>query len=148
LISPETFRFTVAEMLTGNFEVRPDDDQDTPNDPGAIFYFTFAERKEFAALDFLEVPVALALDSALVRLHERATREYTALVDAAEVSAVPSAVRADPTSTWPSVPWRRTWHACTWPSAPRRNGEQTQKATTSYRFGITIEKDSLFARFN
>ena len=66
LISPETFRFTVAEMLTGNFEVRPDDDQDTPSDPGAIFYFTFAERKEFAALDFLEGPVALALDSALV----------------------------------------------------------------------------------
>ena len=89
LISPETFRFTVAEMLTGNFEVRPDDDQDTPNDPGAIFYFTFAERKEFAALDFLEGPVALALDSALVRLHERATREYTALADAAEVSNEP-----------------------------------------------------------
>ena len=41
------------------------------------FYFTFAERKEFAALDFLEGPVALALDSALLRLHERATREYT-----------------------------------------------------------------------
>jgi hypothetical protein len=89
LISPETFRFTVAEMLTGNFEVRPDDDQDTPSDPGAIFYFTFAERKEFAALDFLEGPVALALDSALVRLHERATREYTALVDAAELSNEP-----------------------------------------------------------
>jgi hypothetical protein len=89
LISPETFRFTVAEMLTGNFEVRPDDDQDTPSDPGAIFYFTFAERKEFAALDFLEGPVALALDSALVRLHERATLEYTALVDAAEVSNEP-----------------------------------------------------------
>ena len=88
-VSPETFRFTVAEMLTGNFEVRPDDDQDTPNDPGAIFYFTFAERKEFAALDFLEGPVALALDSALVRLHERATREYTALADAAEVSNEP-----------------------------------------------------------
>ena len=89
LISPETFRFTVAEMLAGNFEVRPDDDQDTPNDPGAIFYFTFAERKEFAALDFLEGPMALALDSALVRLHERATREYTALADAAEVSNEP-----------------------------------------------------------
>jgi hypothetical protein len=88
-VSPETFRFTVAEMLTGNFDVRPDDDQDTPNDPGAIFYFTFAERKEFAALDFLEGPVALALDSALVRLHERATREYTALADAAEVSNEP-----------------------------------------------------------
>ena len=89
LTSLETFRFTVAEMLTGNFEVRPDDDQDTPNDPGAIFYFTFAERKEFAALDFLEGPVALALDSALVRLHERATREYKALADAAEVSNEP-----------------------------------------------------------
>ncbi len=101
-VSPETFRFTVAEMLTGNFEVRPDDDQDTPNDPGAIFYFTFAERKEFAALDFLKGPVALALDSALVRLHERATREYTALADAAEVSAVPSAVRADEGARGPS----------------------------------------------
>jgi hypothetical protein len=89
LISPETFRFTVAEMLTGIFAVRPDDDADIPNDPGAIFYFTFAERKEFAALDFLEGPVALALDSALVRLHERATREYTALADAAEVSNEP-----------------------------------------------------------
>ena len=67
LTSLETFRFTVAEMLTGNFEVRPDDDQDTPNDG----------------------PVALALDSALVRLHERATREYKALADAAEVSNEP-----------------------------------------------------------
>ncbi len=85
LISPETFLFTVAEMLTGNFDVRPDDDQDTPSDPGAIFYFTFAERKEFAALDFLEGPVVLVLDSALVRLHERAAREYTALADAAGI---------------------------------------------------------------
>ena len=89
LIMPETFRFTVAEMLTGVFAVRPEDDQDIPNDPGAIFYFTFAERKEFAALDFLEGPVALALDYALVRLHERATSEYTALADAAEVSNEP-----------------------------------------------------------
>ena len=140
-------------MLTGNFEVRPDDDQDTHSDPGAIFYFTFAERKEFAALDFLEGPVALALDSALVRLHERATREYTALVDAAEVSAVPSAVRADEGARGPSVPWRRPEPTSTWPSAPRRNGEQMQKETTSRLFGFcrrmtTIEKILYFARFN
>ena len=89
LIMPETFRFTVAEMLTGNFEVRPDDDVDIPGDPCAILYRTFAERKEEAALDFLEGPVALALDSAMVRLHERATNEYTALADAAEVSNEP-----------------------------------------------------------
>ena len=89
MIAPETFRFTVAEMLTGNFEVRPDDDQDEYRTRIAGFYFTFAKRKEFAALDFLEGPVALALDSALVRLHERATREYTALADAAEVSNEP-----------------------------------------------------------
>jgi hypothetical protein len=89
LISPETFRFTVAEILTGVFAVRPEDDQDTPNDPGAILYFTFSERKEFAALDFLEGPVALALDSALVRLHDRAESEYAALADAADVSNEP-----------------------------------------------------------
>jgi hypothetical protein len=89
LISPETLRFTVAEMLTGVFAVRPEDDADIPNDPGAILYFTFAERKELAALDFLEGHVALALDCALVILHDQAKIEYAALADAADVSNEP-----------------------------------------------------------
>ena len=74
IITPETFRFTVAEMLTGIFAVRPEDDPDIPNDPCVVFFGTFAERKKDAALLFLEGPVALALDSALVRLHEQAQR--------------------------------------------------------------------------
>ena len=87
IIAPETFRFTVAEMLTGIFAVRPDDKPD--NDQCVAFFGTFAERKKDAALLFLEGPVALALDSALVRLHEQAQREYTALADAANVSNEP-----------------------------------------------------------
>lgn len=89
LIAPETFRFTVAEMLTGIFAVRPDDEPDIPNDPCVVFFGTFSERKKDAALLFLEGHVALALDSALVRLHEQAQREYTALAAAADVSNEP-----------------------------------------------------------
>ena len=42
---PERFCFTVAEMLTGIFAVRPEDKHDEL-DPIAIFYSKFADSKK------------------------------------------------------------------------------------------------------